>query len=302
MSSFKTTALPSPRSIRPFIALGVLAAIGILLLTVVFGSWYTVDQGERGVRLRYGAIVGVAEPGLNFKIPFVDTVRTISVQNQAMVYENIESYSKDQQPARLRLSVSYHVPVASVETLYSQYGTIDRMVERLISRKVPDELKNVFGRYTAISAIQDRTKFGIDVNAALKQAVNGEPVEIDSVQIEEVEFSDAYEQSIEKRMTAEVEIQTKRQNLETERINAEIAVTQAKARADSALAEATAQAEAIRLRGQAEADAISARGEALKQNANLIALTQAEKWNGELPTTMLPGGTVPMLDLRRTGE
>lgn len=277
--------------------LAVLGVLALLLLSILLSSWYTVDQGERGVKLRYGAIVGIAEPGLNFKIPFVDTVRTISVQNQSLVYERLEAYSKDQQPATLRVSVSFRVPEGSVEELYSQYGTIERMVDRLISRKLPDELKNVFGRYTAISAIQDRTRFGADVNEAMKRAVTG-PVQIDSVQIEEVEFSDAYEQSIEKRMMAEVEIQTKRQNLETERINADIAVTQAKARADSALAEAQANAEAIRLRGNAEADAIRARADALKQNANLVALTTAEKWDGVLPTTMLPNGSVPMLNLK----
>ena len=275
----------------------VFVVIALLLLSIVFGSWYTIDQGERGVKLRYGAVVGIAEPGLNFKIPFVDTVEHISVQNQSIVYERVESYSKDQQPATLRISVSYRVPEARVEELYSQYGTIDKMVDRLISRKVPDEVKNVFGRYTAISAIQDRNKFGIDINEGLKKAVIG-PVTIESVQIEEVTFSDAYEQSIEKRMMAEVEIQTKRQNLETERINAEITVTQAKAQADSALAQAQAEAEAIRVRGTAEADAIRARGEALRQNAGLIALTQAEKWNGVLPTTMVPGSAVPFLNLK----
>ena len=281
-----------------FLGMGIVGVVvGLLLLSVVFGSWYTIDQGERGVRLRYGAIVGVAEPGLNFKIPFVDTVEAISVQNLTTVYDRVESYSMDQQTGTLRISVSYRVPVDRVEELYSQYGTIDKMVERLISRKVPDAIKNVFGRYTAISAIQDRTKLGIDINETLKKAVVG-PVLIDSVQIEDVTFSDAYEQSIEKRMMAEVEIQTKRQNLETERINAEITVTQAKAQADSALARAQAEAEAIRVRGIAEADAIKARGEALRQNAELIALTQAEKWNGVLPTTMVPGSAVPFLNLK----
>lgn len=282
---------------KRWFSLAFFAVIAILLLTVVFGSWYTIDQGERGVQLRYGAIAGIAEPGLNFKLPFVDTVKEVSVQNQTIIYESVESYSKDQQPATLRISVSYHVPEASVEELYSQYGTIDKMVERLISRRVPDEVKNVFGRYTAISAIQERSKLGIDINQGLKEGVTG-PVVIDSVQVEDVTFSDAYEQSIEKRMMAEVEIQTKRQNLETERINAEITVTQAKAQADSALAKAQAEAEAIRVRGIAEADAIKARGEALRQNAQLIALTQAEKWDGVLPTTMIPGGAVPFLNLK----
>ena len=36
-----------------FISIGVIGAIiAILLLSIVFGSWYTVDQGERGVKLR----------------------------------------------------------------------------------------------------------------------------------------------------------------------------------------------------------------------------------------------------------
>jgi hypothetical protein len=36
--------------------------------------------------------------------------------------------------------------------------------------------------------------------------------------------------------------------------------------------------------------AIKARADALASNANLIALTQAEKWNGQLPTTIVPNG------------
>ena len=36
---------------------------------VLMSSWYTIDQGERGVILRNGAVVGTAEPGLNFKAP-----------------------------------------------------------------------------------------------------------------------------------------------------------------------------------------------------------------------------------------
>lgn len=278
------------------ILLIVVGLVALILLLTLFGSFYTVDQGTRGVQLRNGAITGIAKPGLHMKLPFIDTVKFISIQNQTQVYSKLEAYSRDQQPATMLVSVSFHIPESEVETLYGQYGSIDGLVERLISRKLPDELKNVFGGYNAISVIQDRTQFGIDVNTAVKKGTVG-PVAIDSVQVEEIEFSQAYEDSIEKRMMAEVEIQTKRQNLDSEKINAEIAVTQAKARADSALAEATAHAEATRIRGEAEATAIRARGDALRQNAGLIQLTVAEKWDGRLPQTMLPNAGVPLLDL-----
>jgi len=62
-------------------------------------------------------------------------------------------------------------------------------------------------------------------------------------------------------------------------------------------AEALARAEAIKLRGDAEAQAIQARGDALRKNPSLVELVQAERWDGKLPVTMLPGGAVPMLSI-----
>ncbi|MNE59598.1 hypothetical protein D3C80_1547040 [compost metagenome] len=118
------------------------------------------------------------------------------------------------------------------------------------------------------------------------------------MQIENIDFSDAYEASIEQRMLAEVEVQKLRQNAEREKVQAEITVTQANASADSVRAKANADAEAIRIMGDAEATSIKARGDALRENPGLVALTQAEKWNGQLPTTMLPDGSVPMLQLQ----
>jgi len=47
----------------------------------------------------------------------------------------------------------------------------------------------------------------------------------------------------------------------------------------------------------AEASAIRARGAALRDNPTLIELVQAERWNGILPTTMIPGSTVPFLNV-----
>ena len=37
-------------------------AVGLVVLAVVLGSWYTVDQTERGVLLRNGAVICIANP------------------------------------------------------------------------------------------------------------------------------------------------------------------------------------------------------------------------------------------------
>lgn len=274
----------------------VAVAVGLVALTVLGGSWYTVGEGYRGVALRNGAVVGTAEPGLGFKMPIIDSVVDISVQSNARLFEGVLAYSKDQQTADLTISVNYRLPPDQVETIYAEYGGEEGVISRLLDRQVPQAVKNVFGQYNAVTAIQDRARLVADVQNALMAQVKG-PIIIESVQIENIDFSSAYEQSIEARMLAEVEVQKVRQNAEREKVTAEITVIQAQAEADAQLARATAEAEATRIRGEAEASAIKAKAEALKDNAGLIALIQAEKWNGALPTTMIPDSTVPFMDV-----
>ncbi len=274
------------------IAGGLLA---LLLLIALMGSWYTVNETERGVLLRNGALVGVIEPGLSLKIPLIETVKFISVQSNATTYQGLQAYSKDQQTATLNVSVSWHVVPAEVGKVYMQYQDLDGLVSRLISRQVPTQVENVFGQYNAVSAVQNRGKFVADVTKAIRDSVTG-PVVIDGVQVENIDFSDDYERSIALRMKAEVEVKTREQMLATEQVEAQIVVTRAQAEADSKVAQAKADAEATRLRGSAEADAIKAKTLALSSNPMLIELTKAERWDGKLPTTVLPNGTLPFID------
>lgn len=270
---------------------------GILALGVLWGSWYTVDEGERGVLLRNGGVIGTAEPGLGFKLPFFDSVRRISVQTGARQYVDVLTYSRDQQTAALALSVNYRLPADQVELIYATYGSEEGIASRLLDRQVLEEVKNIFGQFNAVTAIQDRARLNAEVQNAIQAAVRG-PIIIESVQIENIDFSEIYENSIEQRMLAEVEVQKVTQNAARERVQAEIAVIQAQAAADARLAQATAEAEAIRLTGEAEADAIRARGAALADNPALVSLVQAERWDGKLPTTMVPDSTVPFMDMR----
>jgi hypothetical protein len=50
-------------------------AAAVAVLVLLFSTAYTIDEGERGVILRLGKVVGEAGPGLHFKIPFINTRR-----------------------------------------------------------------------------------------------------------------------------------------------------------------------------------------------------------------------------------
>lgn len=269
--------------------------VGVFSLLLFFGSFYRMDQGERGVILRNGAIIGLAEPGLNFKWPIIDQVEKISVQSLNRSFDKVAAYSRDQQPAEVRLSVNFRVPPDKVGELYERFGSVDGLLTRLIDPRVYEHFKNVFGQFNAATAIQDRARMNLEVERALRTSITG-PVVIESVQVENIDFSEAYERSVEERMLAEVEVAKLEQNAKREQVQAQITVTKAKAAADAVRAEAEAQGDAIKIKGNAEAEAIRVRTEALGQNPNLIMLTQAERWNGVLPTTMIPNSTVPFIN------
>ena len=277
-----------PRSLAVAIGTGLLF---VLILFLAFGSWFQVDQGERGVVLRNGKLVRVAEPGLDFKTPFIDNVSVVSVRDHTFVFENLEAYSYDQQPATLRVSVTYRVPAERVAELPSTApSTICRDACWSARRPTPSRTCSAA---SPPCAIQERQKLGLDVNTAVVEAMDGAPVQVVGVQIEEVGFSKAYEHSIEQRMLAQVQIETTRQQKETAVINAEIQVVKAKAEADARRQQFTAEADGIRLRGEAEAAAIRAKAEALAANTNLVGLNAVEKWDGVLPTTQVPARRCP---------
>lgn len=64
---------------KTLITLGVIVALIIIL--AILGPFYILEEGEQSVVTRFGAIVRVeTEPGLKFKMPFVDTVTRYSAK------------------------------------------------------------------------------------------------------------------------------------------------------------------------------------------------------------------------------
>lgn len=288
-----------------------LAVVAFFAFTLLSGSFYTVEQGQVGIKLRFGALVSVEQPGVGFKLPYAERVLPMSVRTEKIQLGQIESYSKDIQAAVLQVSVNFHIDPVKARDVYSTLGL--NYADRVI---VPNTLritKEVFGQYNAQNIIAERMALGQQISTRLKAELSPHGIEFESFQMEDVSFSNEFEQSIEARMQAEVEVARLRQNLDREKVQADIARTQAAGRADSLRAQAQAESDAtkmraegeaaaIALRGAAEAKVILARGDALKGNPNLIQLTQAEKWDGVLPSTMLPTNTLPMIDLTQRSE
>lgn len=268
---------------------------GLIALGLVLGSFYTIEQGERGVLLRFGKVVEVEDSGLHFKIPYVDTVKKMAVRTVKWTLKTAV-YSKDIQGAEVKISLNFHLSPASVGSIYANAGM--EYDEKLILPQLLSVSKDVFGKYNAVSIVQAREELSKEICRALEAKFAPMGIIIESVQLENIDFSDSYEKSVEERMKAEVEVQKVKQNLEREKINAEMLRTKAQGEADAKVAQAEANAKSIELVGKAEAEAIRAKSDAMKANPDYIKMLQAEKWDGRLPQSIVPSSSVPILKLQ----
>ncbi|MFN2362521.1 MAG: FtsH protease activity modulator HflK [Marinobacter sp.] len=91
-----------------FGAILALAAI-IFVGYVIFQSFYTVDEQERAVVLRFGEYSRTENPGLRFKVPLIDSVRLVRVTNVRNAKSSGQMLTQDENLVSVDLQVQYRV-------------------------------------------------------------------------------------------------------------------------------------------------------------------------------------------------
>ncbi len=265
-----------------------------------------VNAGHRGIKLVWGKVVSNSLPeGLYFYNPISTNIVTMDTRLQKKTTQ-LETYTKDIQQTTMYITVNYFVDPNNAHILYQRIGT--NYSNTLIEPALMSAVKDVVGKVEADKFINNRELVTEEIKQKLSKALDGSHVIIQSVSIEDIAFSGAFEAAIEAKQIATQEA-IKSQN-ETVRVEEEgkQRVIKARAESDSKKAqsdadayaievESKAKAEAIRQMGLAESEAIREKSKALAQNANLVELTKAERWNGALPQNIYGSGPIPFLDI-----
>jgi regulator of protease activity HflC (stomatin/prohibitin superfamily) len=277
--------------------LSIPVIIAAAVAIVIWMSYTPIDEGEVGVKLRWGQAVDTLRPGFNIVIPFMESVVILPTRTQKFTFpEPLNSYSKDIQAADNTVSVNYSIDGTKAIEVYQRYG--QNFLNTIITPNVNKRFKEVFGRYEAAEIVNQRQRLGEEIENSVRK--NMPPaIIIEGVQIENIQFSKTYEEAREEAASAEAAVNKARQQLEQKKVDAERVVVQATADATARITAAKADADAIRLALEAEASAIQAKAGALRDNPGYVALTAAEKWDGKLPTTFVPGSSVPFVTVPR---
>lgn len=287
---------------------GAIILGGLLMICALFGSFYTVDQKNADVVTFCGKYENVSGPGFHFKIPFFETVTSYSTATQQVDIERNVVNTSDNQKATITLLVQYDIPPEGIKIISSKYPDYEKRIYSLSS----DVMKRVFGKYN----VMDIPSMRGDIEAAIMTELSTEAkrlygANITEVQIKDVGYSDAFEESIDRMTKAKADVEQAKQAKFQAKIDAERLVEQAQGTANAAKAQAEgqaasteaiakAEADSIRMKGEAEAASIKAQTEALNASPQFVNFTVAKQWDGKLPASIGVGASsssIPMLKL-----
>jgi regulator of protease activity HflC (stomatin/prohibitin superfamily) len=291
----------------------------VFLVLVVFlgfftflGSYYTVDPTQMAGVRRFGTVVSKEPigPGLHFKMPWIDTVDYLQVSMETYKLNDLRVYTVDNQEVVIDVGVLYRIPRESVlKLLYGVGRAGSGDVSQHLERVMADRALREFSTRNTLTISEKKGEItNAMMNSIRTSAKELYGIETVDVQLPEIRYSIAFRDSVERAAQTKSEAQSA-QNVVAQReaegrqliakVNAETMaqVTRAEADKKAAILKAQGEAEAKVLQGEAEAKSIVARAAAMKNADGLVELIKAERWKGDVPSTVMGNTPIPLMNV-----
>jgi regulator of protease activity HflC (stomatin/prohibitin superfamily) len=106
--------------------------VGIFVLSIAFGSFFTVETAQVAIVQRLGKFARVAGPGLNWKTPFIEAVvRRMSLKVQQFDLQ-VETKTQDNVFVEIHVSIQYKVIPEGVEAAYYKLSDPVKQIESMV--------------------------------------------------------------------------------------------------------------------------------------------------------------------------
>jgi len=246
---------------------GVIAALMLVALVIGYGTLFTVHQTSQAIVVRLGEpIRTIDQPGLNYKIPLIDSViqidkRILDIESPAQ-----EVIASDQK--RLVVDAFARYKIVKPLLFYQTVGSIEGANARLLTL-LNSALRRVLGEVTLTQIVRDLRE---QLMARVRQQVENEAqafgIAVVDARIRRADLPEQNSQAVYQRMQTERQQQAAQIRAQGSQRSQEI---RAKADRDVTvlIAEATQKGEQVRGEGDAERNRIFA--EAYGQDPDFFA-------------------------------
>lgn len=225
-------------------AVGVLAAVALILMVYVVSGIKLVRPFERGVVERLGKFKETVDPGLRVIIPGIDRISRVDMREQVIDVPPQEVITSDNVVVSVDAVVYYEATDA--QRLVYNVGNFILAVTKLAQTN----LRNVVGDMQLDEALTSRDKINLALREILDEATDKWGVRVVRVEIQRVDPPPEVVHSMHEVMKAE---RTRRAVVTEAQGNREAAITRAEGDKQAAILEADGSAAATRALADAEA-------------------------------------------------
>lgn len=245
----------------------------LLLLLLVSGSVFVVNETERAVVLRFGKLSNTdVPPGLHFKVPLADEVRKFEGRILTVDAKPENFYTI--QKKRLKVDSFAKWRIANVEVFYRATGGSEQVADSRLEARINDGLRNKFGTRTlheVVSGQRDELMHELtnELNASVNIALG---IEVVDVRVKRIDLPEEVSESVFSRMAAEREKKAREYRAkgmeQAEKIRAE-------ADREKVIIVAEAYREGEKLRGAGDAKAAALYAAAYNQDAEFYSFVRS---------------------------
>ncbi len=301
---------------------GIVAGLLVFMTLAIVNSYTVVQAGSVAVVKRFGQVVTVFEPGLNWKVPFID--QTVVYRTQEIVYETsdnpdasqadytdyqVDTATDDGQQITARYTVRFRIRPQEAANIVNDLGTEPEVVEKVVKQNSRVWVRTLLRNYTASQLYSGDIREAQEaIETQLRSDFEKEGLDLVFFGLRQIGFTDAYKQAVENKQIEAENIITRKNQAEQAKYEKERAITQAEAEAEKQRLErigvAQGEAESIKLKAEAEANATLIKAQAQAQANELLAKSLTPElidwqavlqWSGQYPTVYTPNGGQQMI-------
>ncbi len=310
-----------PVSVRRALGLGLLAFILLLAGQAAQDSAVEVQVGTAAVVKQFGDVITVFEPGLNFKLPFIQEV--VVYRTQEIIYETredvvsgerleggiyldsqVDTATSDGQQIGVRFTVRFRIEGQRAADILRNLGDEQEMVDKVVKANARVRVRNILKRFTAADLYSGNVAEAEEaISEQLRQDYEQEGIQLIFFGLRSIDFTDDYKNAVEEKQIEAERINTKENQAKQAEFDKQRTITEAEAEAERQRLElvgvAEGEAEATKLQAQAEAEAILVKAQAQADANKLIAQSLTPEiinwqatlnWNGQYPLVLGGGG------------
>ena len=251
----------------------VSVALVFFVVIIVSNTLFVIKETDRAVMLRFGQVVNAdIEPGLHWKIPWVNTVRVFDARIQ----------TEDSTPERFLTLEQKALEVDS----YAKWRIVDvgqfyvstrgnvATAGSLLAERINDGLRDQIGARNLQEVVAgERDQLMLDLTAELNETTAADiGIEVIDVRVKRIDLPDDVRSSVYDRMITE----RNREAQELRSRGEELAIgIRADADRQAVIFEAEAYRDAEQIRGEGDAEATSIYAEAYNRDPEFFAFTRS---------------------------